>query len=202
MTRADQDLVILGLTGSIGMGKSTTAQMFKDAGVPVFDSDAAVHALYAKGGEAVPLLKAVFPSVIKSGAVDRKALGRFMKADPLQLQVLESFIHPMVASRREVFLKQAKRDGAKAVLFDVPLLFETGGETDVDYVIVVTAPRSVQRQRVMARPGMTRDLYEALLKRQVPDTEKRKRADFLVFTDKGLEDARKQVQKILRTVLK
>ena len=189
-------MIILGLTGSIGMGKSTTAQMFRDEGCPVFDADAAVHDLYAKGGKAVPIIKAVFPDAVKHDAVDRAVLGQYMRADPIDLQVLESFVHPMVSESREAFFKDHK--DADIVIMDVPLLFETSLDKAVHHVVVVTAPYKVQRQRVLARDGISEDLFESLLSRQMPDEEKRKRADFLIFTDKGLENARKQVQKILR----
>ena len=191
-------MIILGLTGSIGMGKSTTANMFREAGCPVFDADAAVHQLYAKGGKAVPLIQAVFPDAIKDDAIDRKVLGQHMRADPLNLQVLESFIHPMVAELRAQFFENAKAEGADIVVMDVPLLFETGGDAYVDKIVVVTAPLSVQRARVLARPGMTADLFDTLLSRQTPDFEKRKRADYLIFTDKGLDAAREQVQNIVK----
>ncbi len=190
-------MIILGLTGSIGMGKTTTAQMFREAGCPVFDADATVHKLYAKGGRAVPLIRAVFPDAVKEGAIDRKVLGAHMRADPLNLQVLESFIHPMVGQERTAFFEQAKADKSNIVVMDVPLLFETGGDSYVDKVIVVTAPADVQRERVLARPGMTEDLFETLLSRQIPDAEKRNRADFLIFTHKGLDAAREQVQDII-----
>ncbi|MDB2439289.1 dephospho-CoA kinase [Hellea sp.] len=189
-------MIILGLTGSIGMGKSTTAQMFRDEGCPVFDADAAVHSLYAKGGKAVPIIKAVFPDAIKDGAVDRAVLGQHMRADPIDLKVLESFIHPLVSESREVFFKNHK--DADIVVMDIPLLIETGLDKAVHHVVVVTAPFKVQRERVLAREGMSVDLFDSLLSRQTPDQEKRKRADFLIFTDKGLENAREQVQKILR----
>ncbi len=190
-------MIVLGLTGSIGMGKSTTAQIFREAGCPVFDADAAVHDLYSKGGEAVALIRAVFPDAIKNDAIDRKVLGAHMRKDPLNLKVLESFIHPMVGKKRQAFFDQAISDNADIVVMDVPLLFETGGDSYVDKIIVVTAPASVQRERVLARPGMTEALFQALLARQMPDAEKRKRADFLIFSDKGLDAARKQVQDIL-----
>ncbi len=188
-------MIVLGLTGSIGMGKSTTAEMFRKEGCPVFDADAAVHQLYSKGGEAVPIIKAVFPDAVKNGAIDRKTLGIHMRKDPLHLEVLESFIHPLVANKRAEFFTKAK--GADIVIMDVPLLFETGGDSYVDKIVVVTAPADIQKSRVLARPGMTLELFETLLARQVPDAEKRRRADFLIFTDKGLDNAREQVQSIL-----
>jgi len=175
--------------------------MFSDLGCPVFDADAAVHKLYAKGGRAVPLIRAVFPDAVTDGAVNRKRLGDHMRADPLNLKVLESFIHPWVGDMRAEFLAQAKADSAKAVVFDIPLLFETGGDAKVDAAVVVTAPAAVQRQRVMARPGMTEALFKMILSKQMPDAEKRKRADYIVDTDKGLDAARAQVTDILRKIL-
>ncbi|WP_409434101.1 dephospho-CoA kinase [Litorimonas sp. RW-G-Af-16] len=192
---------IIGLTGSIGMGKSTTANMFADLGCPVFDADAAVHKLYAKGGKAVPLIRAVFPDAIKNDAVDRAVLGQHMRADPLSLRVLESFIHPWVGEMRSEFLQQARNNKAKAVFFDVPLLFETGGDKFVDATVVVSAPAKVQRERVMARPGMTAELFSQLLARQMPDSEKRKRADYVISTGEGLAFAREQVQTVLSDIL-
>lgn len=192
---------IIGLTGSIGMGKSTTAQMFADLGCPVFDADAAVHAMYAKGGRAVPLIRAVFPDAIKDGAVDRKTLGDHMRADPLNLKVLESFIHPWVGEARQRFFALAKSDGVKAVVFDVPLLFETGGDTKVDATVVVTAPVAVQRERVMSRPGMTEELFQMILSKQMPDAEKRARADYIISTDAGFDAARRQVKSVLEDIL-
>ena len=191
-------MIVVGLTGSIGMGKSTTANMFRDEGCPVFDADAAVHSLYAKDGKAVPIIGSVFPDAIKDGAVDRGILGKHMRADPINLQVLESFIHPLVGEMRAEFLKDAKTNAADIVIFDIPLLFETGGEKHVDKVVVVTAPADVQRKRVLARPGMTKEMYALILSKQTPDSEKRKKADFIIYTDKGLENARKQVQTILK----
>ncbi len=191
----------IGLTGSIGMGKSTTAQMFLEAGCPVFDADAAVHRLYAKDGRAVPLIRAVFPDAIVDGAVDRKRLGEHMRADPLNLEILESFIHPWVRDLRAEFMKTAKARGAKAVVFDTPLLFETGGEKHVDATVVVTAPIAVQRARVMARPGMTEALFKMILSKQMPDREKRKRADYILHTDKGMEAARAEASAVLKRIL-
>ena len=189
-------MIIIGLTGSIGMGKSTTAQMFREEGCPVFDADAAVHDLYAKGGKAVPIIRSVFPDAIKDGAVDRGVLGKHMRADPLQLKVLESFIHPLVSEARTEFFDE-NRD-ADIVIMDVPLLFETGLDKAVHHIVVVTAPYEVQRERVLARNGMTAELFDSLLARQTPDAEKRKRALALVFSDMGLDNAREQVQTILR----
>ncbi len=192
---------IIGLTGSIGMGKTTTANMFKALGCPVFNADEAVHELYSRGGKAVPLIRSVFPDVIADGAVDRQKLGAHIKADPLNLTVLESFIHPWVGQIRAEFLQKARASNAKAVIFDVPLLFETGGDKQVDATIVVTAPPQVQKARVMARPGMSEDIFNMLLSRQMVDKEKRARADYIISTDKGLENAREQVQVILDKIL-
>lgn len=189
-------MIIIGLTGSIGMGKSTTAQMFRDQGCPVFDADAAVHALYARGGRAVPIIRSVFPDAIKDGAVDRVVLGKYMRADPLQLKVLESFIHPLVSEARTEFFHI--HQDADIVVMDVPLLFETGLDKAVHHIVVVTAPYEVQRERVLDREGMTAELFGSLLARQTPDSEKRSRADSLILTDKGLDNAREQVQIILK----
>ena len=192
----------IGLTGSIGMGKSTTARMFEARGVPVFDADAAVHALYAPGGRAVPLIRAVFPDAIgQDGGVDRARLGEHMRADPLHLDVLSSFVHPWVAEMRAEFLAEAKASGAQAVLFDVPLLFETGGDAQVDATVVVTAPPAVQRARVMARPGMTEALFDTLLARQMPDAEKRARADHVISTADGMAAADARVGEVLAALL-
>lgn len=188
---------LVGLTGSIGMGKTTTAAMFSDEGCPVFDADAAVHKLYGFGGAAVPLIRAVFPDAVKDGAVDRKVLGQHMRNDPLNLPVLESFIHPMVGDMRKAFFDEAVDSSADIVVLDIPLLFETGGETRVDVSIVVTAPKSVQRERVMARDGMTEPLFEMILSRQMPDAAKRAQADYIIFTDKGFDAAKNQVREII-----
>lgn len=191
----------IGLTGSIGMGKSTTAKMFEDLGCRLFDADKAVHRLYSKGGKGAALIKAVFPDAIKNGAVDRPTLAAHMRKDLLNLKVLESFIHPWVAQMRADFIKRAKADGVKAVVFDIPLLFETGAERGFDKTVVVSAPFAVQRKRVLARDGMSQDLFKTLLARQMPDSEKRKRADYIISTGEGLELAREQVQAVLKDVL-
>ncbi|MEP6342723.1 MAG: dephospho-CoA kinase [Maricaulaceae bacterium] len=193
-------MIIIGLTGSIGMGKTTTAHMFRELGCPVFDADAVVHNLYSAGGRAVPLIKAVFPDAVKDGAIDRSVLGQHMRRDPLNLQVLESFIHPMVAEDRKEFIQKARDNNNSIIVFDVPLLFETGGDKNVDIVVVVTAPADIQRERVLSRAGINEALFEKLLLRQMPDQEKRRRADYLIYTDKGLDFAREQVQKILTTI--
>ncbi len=190
-------MIILGLTGSIGMGKTTTAKMFAEESCPVFDADAAVHSLYARGGKAVPLIRAVFPDAVRNGAVERAVLGKHMRADSLNLKVLESFIHPWVADLRADFMKGARENKADIVVFDVPLLFETGGDKQVDYTIVVSAPAETQKQRVMSREGMTEELFQMLLARQMSDEEKRKRADFIISTAISLSDTREQVQSLL-----
>lgn len=193
-------MIIVGLTGSIGMGKSTTAEMFRNEGCPVFDADAVVHDLYARGGKAVPIIRAVFPDAIKKEAVDRSVLGKHMRKDPLQLKVLESFIHPLVSEARVEFFEQNKE--TDIVVMDVPLLFETGLDKAVHHIVVVTAPYEVQRERVLAREGMTPELFESLLARQTPDAEKRDRAHTLIFTHMGLDNAREQVQRLLRELKK
>lgn len=195
-------MIIVGLTGSIGMGKSTTAKMFKNAGAVVFDADASVHALYAKGGAAVPILRAVFPDVVVDGAVVREKLAVHLQKDPLHLKVLESFIHPLVGKIREKSMAEARAQGCKIMVFDIPLLFETGGEAKVDKVVVVTAPAKIQRKRVLARKGMTVEKFKYILSRQTPDKEKRALADYIVETHKGLDFARKQVQNIMDDLLK
>jgi len=193
-------VILLGLTGSIGMGKTTTADLFEAEGVPVYDADAAVHALYAKGGAAVPVVEALFPGVAEGGAVDRSRLSARVVGDPEALKRLEAAVHPLAAAERDLFLRKAKAAGAEIAVLDVPLLFETGGEALADAVVVVSAPEAVQRARVLARPGMTEAKLDAILARQVPDAEKRARADFVIDTSRGIEDAREQVREVLRAV--
>ena len=191
-------MIILGLTGSIGMGKTTTAGLFADEGCPVFNADKAVHQLYAKGGRAVPLINAVFPDAVVNGAVERSVLGAHMRADPLNLKVLESFIHPWVEDMRKSFFDASRKENADIVVLDIPLLFETGGDKKVDYTVTVSAPAEVQKSRVMARPGMTEELFNMLLSRQLPDEEKRSRADFVLSTGVSISETRKQVQELVR----
>jgi len=191
-------MIIIGLTGSIGMGKSTTAQMFKEAGAAVFDADAAVHQLYAKGGAAVPFLRAGLPQTIVNGAVDRAQLSKALQSDPLLLGVLESFIPPLVAKMRKAAITKAKREGKTVFINDMPILFETGGETEVDKVVVVTAPAEQQRARGLSRPNMSEEKFAYILSKQMPDAEKRKRADYIVDTGRGLDFAREQVQSIMK----
>ena len=184
---------VIGLTGAIGMGKSETARLFAAEGVPVFDADAAIHDLYA--GEAAAMIEAAFPGSTQGGAVDRGALAKQVMGDPAALARLEGLMHPLVAQRREAFLEQAS---APIVVLDIPLLLETG--TRVDAVVVATAPEAVQRQRVLARPGMTEAKFQALAARQLSDAQKRAQAHYLVITDKGLDHARDQVKMILADI--
>jgi dephospho-CoA kinase len=188
-------MIVLGLTGSIGMGKSTTAKMFTDAGVPVHDSDEAVHRLYA--GQATPLIEAAFPGTVKDGVVDRTELSRHVLGDAAALKKLEGIIHPLVRADANAFLERNRAAGAPIAVLDIPLLFETNGRGRVDKVVVVTAPADVQRQRVLARLGMTEQKFEAILAKQVPDAEKRKLADYIVDTGNGLDPARAAVQAII-----
>lgn len=190
-------MLVLGLTGSIGMGKSTTSAMFQAEGVPVYDSDAAVHALYAAGGAAVAPVEAAFPGVVVDGAIDRAKLSARVVGDPEALAKLEAIVHPLVGAHRIGFFETARAEGHEIVVLDIPLLFETGGEKKVDKVVVVSAPADVQRARVLARPEMTPEKFEAILVRQTPDAEKRARADFVIDTGRGLDSARQQVRDLL-----
>ncbi|KAF2991881.1 dephospho-CoA kinase [Methylocystis sp. MJC1] len=185
----------VGLTGSIGMGKSTTAQMFREAGVPVLDSDQIVHDLYR--GAAVAPIETAFPGVTVDGVVNRGRLAAQVLADPHALKRLEAIVHPLVWAARDDFLKEQEKKGASIIVYDVPLLFETGAEKSVDAIVVVTAPEDVQKARVLARPGMTEEKFAAILAKQIPDAEKRARADFIVHTEKGMDAARREVQAVL-----
>lgn len=191
-------MFVLGLTGSIGMGKSTTARFFAEAGVPVHDADAAVHRLYE--GAAVQAIEAAFPGTIENGKVDRDKLGRRVLGDDAALAQLETIIHPLVREAETRFLADAEAAGAEVAVLDIPLLFETGGDARVDAVVVVSAPADVQRARAFERPGMTEDKLQAILAKQMPDDKKRRRADFVVDTSKGFDSAREQVHAILRAV--
>lgn len=193
-------MIVLGLTGSVGMGKSTTAGMFADAGAPVWDADAAVHRLYAPGGAAVDLVGKAFPGVVRNGGVDRAALGALVHADPAAFERLEDIVHPLVAEDRAAFLARAGAEGHDVAVLDIPLLFETGAQDRVDAVVVASAPAHVQRRRVLARPGMDETRLAALLERQTPDEHKRRHADFVVDTSQGLDHARAQVAEILAAV--
>lgn len=187
----------LGLTGSIGMGKSTTASMFRDAGIPVFDSDAVVHQFYGPGGRAVPLIEAAFPGCIENDAVSRTKLSEALASEPTGFDRLNAIVHPLVAEARHEFVREAGLNGDPLVVFDIPLLFETGGETGVDGVLVVSAPAEVQRDRVLAREGMTLAKFNQILSRQIPDSEKRARADFIIDTSEGMDAARKAVDQLI-----
>ena len=191
-------MFILGLTGSIGMGKSATAKMFADEGVPVQDADAVVHALYE--GEATPLIEAAFPGTTAGGKVDRARLGVQVIGHPDAIKRLEQIVHPLVAQKRDEFLANSRKAGADVAVLDIPLLFETGGEARCDAVAVVSAPAEVQRERVLARPGMSEERFLAILAKQMSDAEKRRRADFIVDTSQGFDAARQQVREILARV--
>lgn len=190
----------IGLTGSIGMGKSTTGKLFAEAGVPVNDSDAIVHDLYA--GEAAPLVDAAFPGTMKNGVVDRQELGRQLAQDPAGFKRLEQIVHPLVRSRESEFLERQKEVGAEMVVLDIPLLFETGAEQRVDVIVVVSADPQIQRQRVLARPNMTEEKFNMILSRQTPDAEKRRRADYVVDSGHDIEVAREQVADIIADLKK
>ena len=193
-------MLILGLTGSIGMGKSTTAKLFAEAGVPVYDADAAVHKIYE--GEAAPAIEAAFPGTTADGKVDRVKLSAKVLHDPAAIKQLEQIVHPMLGASRQKFLDDAERSGAPVAVVDVPLLFETGGEKRVDAVVVVTTTPEVQRERILARDNMTGEKLDAILARQLPDAEKRKRADFVVDTSDGLDPVRVRIRDILAEVVK
>lgn len=187
---------VIGLTGSIGMGKTTTARIFGQAGIPTWDADSAVHHLYAKGGAAVDLIEALNPDVIRDGAVDRSALSDWIARDSFALDRIEGIVHPLVRDDRDNFIREAV---SQVVLVDIPLLFETGAEGDVDIVIVVSAPEDAQRRRVLARPGWTEEKFEQINARQVPDAEKRRRADYVIETA-TLEAARESVHDVLEQI--
>ena len=190
-------MIVLGLTGSIGMGKSTTAALFRDMGVPVYDADAEVASAYAPGGAAAGPVERAFPGVTVDGAVDRARLSVRLLDQPAELARLEAIVHPIIAQRRAAFLDQARADGAPVAVLDIPLLFEVGADLEVDAVAVVSAPLEVQRERTLARPGMSAEKLDLILARQVPDAEKRARADFVIDTASGIEPAREQVRAVL-----
>lgn len=193
-------MIVLGLTGSIGMGKSTTAQLFAEAGVPVYDADAAVHRLYE--GEGVPAIEAAFPGTTANGKVDRNRLSARVVHDSAAMKRLEEIVHPMLGASRQKFLGDAEQSGAPVAVVDVPLLFETGGEKRVDAVVVVTTSSELQRERILARPNMTEEKLAAILARQMPDAEKRKRAHFVVDTSHGLDPVRVRIRDILAEAAK
>ncbi|MCB1456359.1 MAG: dephospho-CoA kinase [Nitratireductor sp.] len=191
-------MTILGLTGSIGMGKSTTAQMFRDLGIPVHDADATVHALYS--GRAGPLIEARFPGTLKAGTVDRVELGRQALGDAQAMKDLEAIIHPLIREEEQAFLDEARKNGAELVVLDNPLLFETGSADRTDRILVVTASPEEQERRVMARPGMTGQKFRQMLARQMPDAEKRARADFVIDTGQGMDAARRAVVDLVKRI--
>ena len=194
-------MILLGLTGSIGMGKSTTTAMFADLGAVVWNADDAVHRLYAPGGAAVLPVGEAFPGVVVDGAVDRTRLAEALGKDDTAFRRLEAIVHPLVAQGRAADLEAARTAGVKLAVLDIPLLFETDGDKAVDAVVVVTADPAIQAERVLARPGMTRERFDAILARQMPDAEKRMRADFVIDTGRGLEAARAEVEAIVVAVL-
>jgi len=191
-------MIVIGLTGSIGMGKSVTAKLFAEEGVPVHDADAAVHRLYE--GEAVPLVEAAFPGATHGGKVDRQKLAARVLNDAAAIKHLEQIVHPLVREAETRFLKEAEAKAAPIVVLDIPLLLETGGEKRVDKIVVVSAPPDLQRKRAMQRPGMTPEKLDAIIAKQMPDTEKRARAHFVVDSSQGVDSARDQVRAILRAV--
>jgi dephospho-CoA kinase len=193
-------MIILGLTGSIGMGKSTTAKLFEEAGIPVYDADASVHRLYE--GEAAPAIEAAFPGTTVDGKVDRNRLSAKVVHDAAAMKQLEQIVHPMLGASRQKFFDDAERSGAPVVVVDVPLLFETGGEKRVDAVVVVTTTPEIQRERILARDNMTGEKLDAILARQLTDAEKRKRADFVVDTSRGLDPVRLRIRDILEQAAK
>ena len=194
-------MIVLGLTGSIGMGKSATADMFRAQGVPVHDADATVHQLYAPGGAAVPLIEKAFPGTTsEEGGVDRNALRAQVINDSAAVKRLEAVVHPLVRDAKQAFLETHKDAGQPIVVLDVPLLFETGGDGQVDYVLVVSAPEHVQRERVLQREGMTEAVFDAILAKQTPDSIKREKADFVIDTSQGFDHARDEVTKLIETL--
>jgi dephospho-CoA kinase len=193
-------MIILGLTGSIGMGKSTTAKLFEEAGVPVYDADASVHRLYE--GEAAPAIEAAFPGTTVDGKVDRTRLSAKVVHDAAAMKQLEQIVHPMLGASRQKFFADAEKSGAPVAVVDVPLLYETGGEKRVDAVVVVTTTPEIQRERILARDNMTGEKLDAILARQLPDAEKRKRADFVVDTSHGLDPVRLRIRDILEQAAK
>lgn len=191
-------MIVIGLTGSIGMGKTTTAAMFAAEGIPVNDADAVVHDLYRS--DAVEPMRQAFPGVVVDGIVDRAELARHLRENPADFARLEAIVHPLVREKEKAFLEQARAAGEGIVLLDIPLLFETGGQDRVDTVVVVSCDADIQRERVLARPGMTVEKFAMILSRQMPDAEKRKRADFIVDTGQGHDAARRQVREILTSL--
>jgi dephospho-CoA kinase len=198
-------MIVIGITGSIGMGKTTAANMLRDMGIPVHDSDAAVHELLGPEGGAVAEVGALFPEALKKDAagrdyIDRQALGRVVFADRRKKRALEQVLHPLVREKSDAFKTEMRQKAHKIIALDIPLLFETGGEKRVDVTLCVTAPKGVQRERVLARPGMTSEKFDRIVAGQLPDAEKRARADYVVESDKGFDDMRKQIEKIIDAI--
>lgn len=190
-------MIVVGLTGSIAMGKSEAANIFRSLGVPVFDSDAEVHRLYSRGGAAVAPIGKLFPAAIVDGAVDRRILAKVVLENPQALRLLESVVHPLVRSSKMDFLDECRIVGVKMVVLDTPLLFETGRENEVDVVVVVSAPPEIQRARALQRPGMTAEKLDQILMRQLPDAQKRANADYTVDTSRGIDDTATQLRAIV-----
>ena len=193
-------MIVIGLTGSIGMGKTTTAKLFAEEGVPVCDSDAVVHDLYQN--EAVGPIANIFPDAVKDGTINRDRLSKILRENPAQFPALERIVHPLVRTKQDAFVETQRRNGESFALLDIPLLFETKAEARVDAVVVVSCAAEIQRQRVLSRPGMTEEKFQMILARQMPDGEKRKKADFLIDTGRGIEDARTQVRAVLDALQK
>jgi dephospho-CoA kinase len=193
-------MIVLGLTGSIAMGKTETARMFAARGVPVFDSDSAVHSLYAQGGDAVPEVAALAPDAIVDGSVDRRRLAALVQAEPSLLRRIESVVHPLVEAMQREFLESAAAKGADMALLDIPLLFEKNREDDVDVIIVVSAGEQLQRQRALSRAGMTEEKLDFILARQLPDAQKRARADYVIDTSESLAETAREVERVIADV--
>jgi len=193
-------MITIGLTGSIGMGKSATAAMFAEEGAPVYDADAAVRKLQSKGGAAIPAIEAAFPGVVRDGELDRQALGERVFGNPEALARLNGIIYPMLGAGRTAFFADAEARGCDMVVLDIPMLFETGGQARMDAVVVVSAPAAVQRERVLARPGYSEARLDAILANQMPDAEKRARADFVIDTSQGFDHAREQVREVIEAI--
>lgn len=191
-------MIVIGLTGSIGMGKTTTAKLFADEGLPVCDSDAVVHDLYRS--EAVSPIAVAFPQAVQEGRVNRDILSHILRENPAQFSVLESIVHPLVRSKQDAFVAEHKQNGEAVALLDIPLLFETKAESRVDVVVVASCSPKIQRERVLSRPGMTEEKFAMILSRQMPDVDKRRKADFIIDTGRGIEDARTQVRSVLRAL--
>jgi dephospho-CoA kinase len=190
-------MIVIGLTGSIAMGKSETAKLFSAAGLPVFDSDAAVHELYESGGAAAQAISEILPDAVVKGAVDREKLAQALQQDPSLLKAVEQIVHPLVRAKQAEFLERSRNDNVRIAVLDIPLLFETGRDHEVDCIVVVSAPQHLQRERALRRPGMTEEKLSFILSRQMPDAEKRARADYVVDTSSGIEDAKRQVDAII-----